>query len=98
MAASATPRQVGRSLVPEAPPDAVRRLVSAVEGSRYAGGATGPGALGADAEELTADVRSVVTAMAATRPRSATWRWRWWPTSGMGHLQRAASRVGLRRP
>jgi len=91
--ASATPRQVGRSLVATAPPEAVGRLVSAVEGSRYAGARAG-----AAQDDLPADVRSVVAAMAATRPRSATWRWRWWPTSGMAHLQRAASRPrGLRR-
>jgi len=96
---SATPRQVGRSLVPDAPAEAVGRLVTAVEGSRYGGG---PAVEGAQA--LTTDVRTVVAAMAATRPRSASWRWRWWPTSGVAHLARwgaalrgATSWSGLRR-
>jgi hypothetical protein len=105
---SETPRQVGRRLVAGfsstegigdgGPPSArdergpaVERLVDAVEGARYgsAGGGRGGTAL-AD------DVRTVVGAVVAQRPRSATWRWRALPPSGVAHLRRWASSL-LRR-
>ncbi len=93
---SETPRQVGRRLVAgfsggdddgagERGP-AVERLVDAVEGARY--GAAGGGRGGT---ALADDVRTVVGAVVAQRPRSATWRWRALPPSGVAHLRRWAS-------
>jgi len=93
---SETPRQVGRRLVAgfsggdddgagERGP-AVERLVDAVEGARY--GAAGGGRGGT---ALADDVRTVVGAVVAQRPRSATWRWRALPPSGVAHLRRWSS-------
>lgn len=110
---SETPRQVGRRLVAgftppedEAPGDAGRdgagrgdergpavgRLVDAVEGARY--GAAGGGRGGT---ALADDVRTVVGAVVAQRSRSATWRWRALPPSGVAHLRRWASSLLRRR-
>ncbi|MBF5080823.1 transglutaminase domain-containing protein [Quadrisphaera sp. INWT6] len=106
---SETPRQVGRRLVAgfsEADDDgvggspggrdergpAVERLVDAVEGARY--GAAGDGRGGT---ALADDVRTVVGAVVAQRPRSATWRWRALPPSGVAHLRRWASTLLRRR-
>ncbi|PWJ53688.1 protein of unknown function [Quadrisphaera granulorum] len=64
-------------------PQAVARLVGAVEGARYGA----PGSAGGGTA-LVEDVREVVDAVVAQRPRSATWRWRLLPPSGVAHLRR----------
>jgi hypothetical protein len=86
--ASATPRQVGERLSTTGQDAAVRRLVSAVEQCRYAA----PTALAVE-DGLPGDVRTVVHALAAARPRSATWRWRLLPASGLAHLRAAQRRL-----
>ncbi len=95
-----TPRQVGRRLDAglrsgddgtSAQAPAVGRLVSAVEGARYGAGASGGTAVADRA--LAADVRAVVDGVVAQRPRSATWRWRLLPASGVGHLRRWTGRL-----
>ncbi|SDQ53892.1 DUF3488 and transglutaminase-like domain-containing protein [Quadrisphaera sp. DSM 44207] len=92
LAASATPRQVGRQLSGHGREEALGRLVTAVEASRYA-----PARGAGRAEDaLAQDVRAVVGAIVADRPRAATWRWRVLPASGVAHLRRAARAVRTR--
>jgi hypothetical protein len=93
-----TPRQAGRFYQREAylegeQTEALRRVVSGVERSRYAP----PGTTVAD---IRADTQAVVRAVSGVRRRKDRLRAAWWPTEGLleWRERRAAVARALRRP
>ena len=107
--ASATPRQVGQRLTGlEGPGDPavsdaepVRRVVRAVEHSRYGVGAPSPRhdepggvqvmerPVALEPTDLRGDARAIASDLARRASPGAVRRWRWWPASGARALRTA---------
>ncbi len=92
LTAALTPRQVDHRLSAAAalgddPRAALTRIASAVERTRYA-------PPGAQATDVDSDVRTVVRAVADSRPRSQRLRARLYPPSGVSRISLVGQRVG----
>ncbi|GAB3597894.1 DUF3488 and transglutaminase-like domain-containing protein [Angustibacter peucedani] len=92
LSSSLTPRQVDHRLRVAAhlggePQDALARITTAVESTRYA-------RPGSDAADVTGDVRTVVRAVAGSRTRGERWRATVYPTSGASRVLGVGRRVG----
>jgi transglutaminase-like putative cysteine protease len=93
-----TPRQAGRFYQREAylegaESEALRRIVSGVERSRYA-------PPGTTVTDIRADTHAVVKAVSGVRRRKDRLRAVWWPTEGLIEWRERRARLGrvLRRP
>ena len=93
-----TPRQAGRFYQREAylegdQTEALHRVVSGVERSRYA-------PPGATITDIRADTQTVVKAVSGVRRRKDRLRAAWWPTEGLIEWRERRAAVGrlLRRP